>query len=146
MGSHKKSEIVKGRLTNENFVKMSTSNSQRVGEIFKTAGTAFNTLGHLTSQLESSGQNASKWTDQEINMLARAVQTFANDLQQISDAIKGRTVTQIKGTLQKKAFDEAGIIVQQQVQAAPQVSVVSVQNNTQQQVQPCSKQLHGAEV
>ena len=43
---------------------MSASNSQRVGEIFKTAGTAFNTLGHLTSQLESSGQNASKWTDQ----------------------------------------------------------------------------------
>ena len=103
-------------------------------------------------------------------MLARAVQTFATDLQSISDAIKGRTVTQIKGTLQKKAFDEAGIIVQQQVQvskmvslvnqeriylgiqilfllkAAPQVSVVSVQNNTQQQVQPCSKQLHGAEV
>ena len=103
-------------------------------------------------------------------MLARAVQTFATDLQSISDTIKGRTVTQIKGTLQKKAFDEAGIIVQQQVQvsksvslvnlekiylgiqilfllkAAPQVSVVSVQNNTQQQVQPCSKQLHGAEV
>ena len=52
---------------------------------------------------------------QEINMLARAVQTFANDLHQISDAIKGRTVTQIKGTLQKKAFDEAGIVIQQQV-------------------------------
>ena len=51
-------------------------------------------------------------------MLARAVQTFATDLQSISDAIKGRTVTQIKGTLQKKAFDEAGIIVQQQVQVS----------------------------
>ena len=51
-------------------------------------------------------------------MLARAVQTFANDLQQISDAIKGRTVTQIKGTLQKKAFDEAGIVIQQQVQVS----------------------------
>lgn len=105
---------------------MSTSNSQRVGEIFKTAGTAFNTLGYLTSQLESSGQNTSKWTDQEINMLARAVQTFANDLQQISDAIKGRTVTQIKGTLQKKAFDDAGIqVVQTQSQAS------TLQNNTQ---------------
>jgi len=109
----------------KNLKKMSTSNSQRVGEIFKTAGTAFNTLGHLTSQLESSGQNASKWTDQEINMLARAVQTFANDLQQISDAIKGRTVTQIKGTLQKKAFDEAGIVIQTQSQA------LTLQNNTQ---------------
>ena len=53
-------------------------------------------------------------------MLARAVQTFANDLHQISDAIKGRTVTQIKGTLQKKAFDEAGIVIQQQVQVSQQ--------------------------
>ena len=44
--------------------KMSGSNTQRVGEIFKTAGQAFNTLGQLTSQLESSGPNATKWTDQ----------------------------------------------------------------------------------
>ena len=51
-------------------------------------------------------------------MLARAVQTFANDLHQISDAIKGRTVTQIKGALQKKAFDEAGIVIQHQVQVS----------------------------
>ena len=43
---------------------MSGSNTQRVGEIFKTAGQAFNTLGQLTSQLESSGPNATKWTDQ----------------------------------------------------------------------------------
>jgi len=108
---------------------MSGSNSQRVGEIFKTAGQAFNTLGQLTSQLESSGQNASKWTDQEIAMLSKAVSNFANDLQVISDAIKSRTVTQIKGTLQKKAFDEAGIVIQQQ-QVAPQPQLV-VQNNSQ---------------
>ena len=48
-------------------------------------------------------------------MLARAVQNFANDLQDVSDAIKSRTVTQIKGALQKKAFDEAGIVIQSQV-------------------------------
>ena len=56
-------------------------------------------------------------------MLARAVQTFANDLHQISDAIKGRTVTQIKGTLQKKAFDEAGIVIQQQLQVSERSGV-----------------------
>ena len=48
-------------------------------------------------------------------MLARAVQNFADDLQVISEAIKGRTVTQIKGALQRKAFDDAGIVIQQQV-------------------------------
>ena len=58
-------------------------------------------------------------------MLARAVQTFANDLHQISDAIKGRTVTQIKGTLQKKAFDEAGIVIQQQVQVSQRSGVIN---------------------
>ena len=52
-------------------------------------------------------------------MLSKAVSNFANDLQVISDAIKSRTVTQIKGTLQKKAFDEAGIVIQQQ-----QVSII----------------------
>merc|ERR1712029_686011 len=91
--------------------KMSGSNTQRVGEIFKTAGQAFNTLGQLTSQLESSGPNATKWTDQEVNLLARAVQNFANDLELISDTIRSRTVSQIKGALQKKAYEAAGIEV-----------------------------------
>merc|ERR1719510_768066 len=69
-------------------------------------------------------------------MLARAVQNFANDLQAVSDAIKSRTVTQIKGALQKKAFDEAGIVIQSQVvspppqPAAPSQNSI-VQNNTQ---------------
>ena len=43
---------------------MSGNNSQRVAEIFTSAGLAFNTLGQLTAQLESSGQSATKWTDQ----------------------------------------------------------------------------------
>jgi hypothetical protein len=44
---------------------MSGNHSQRVAEIFTTAGQAFANLGQLTAQLESSGQNTSaKWTDQ----------------------------------------------------------------------------------
>ena len=83
---------------------MSANNSQRVAEIFTSAGEAFQTLGSLTAQLESSGQNA-KWTDQvsynfwmhnliyfenfildfqDISMLASAVEKFAFDLQVIS--------------------------------------------------------------
>ena len=96
---------------------MDGANAQRVGEIFKTAGQAFNTLGQLTCELQkSSQQNVSKWTDQEIHLLAQAVQNFANDLQLISDTIRDRSVSQIKGALQKKAFDAAGIIVQSQPQ------------------------------
>jgi hypothetical protein len=110
---------------------MSGTNSQRVGEIFTTAGLAFNTLGELTKQLESSGQNATKWTDQEINMLQTAVLKFTNDLQVISDTIKSRTVCQIKGALQKKAFDEAGIIIQPQ-QVVAQSPITNTNTNTHQ--------------
>ena len=73
--------------------------------------------------MDRSGEEISLWNPtksnpylfQEIAMLERAVQNFANDLQAVSEAIRNRTVTQIKGTLQKKAFDEAGIVIQQQV-------------------------------
>ena len=48
--------------------------------------------------------------------MARAVQNFANDLELISDTIRSRTVSQIKGALQKKAYEAAGIEVQSQPQ------------------------------
>ena len=54
---------------------MNGSNTQRVGEIFKTAGQAFTTLGQLTSQLESSGQNTTKWTDQVLVFHERKINT-----------------------------------------------------------------------
>lgn len=59
-------------------------------------------------------------------MLANAVQRFANDLQTISDTIRTRTVGQIKGALQKKAFEEAGIVVQQQQPQPVQVRALIV--------------------
>jgi len=66
--------------------------------------------------LESSGQNTTKWTDQDIKLLAKTVQHFATNLELISDTIKQRSVSQIRGALQKKAFDAAGIIVHTQPQ------------------------------
>lgn len=48
--------------------------------------------------------------------MAQAVQNFANDLELISDTIRSRTVSQIKGALQKKAYEAAGIEVQSQSQ------------------------------
>ena len=91
------------------------NNSARVGEIFQTAGAAFNKLGELTMQLKGAGGGAggAKWTDQEIAMLHRAVHNFATDINAISETMKNKTVNQIKGALQKKAFDDAGIMLQQ---------------------------------
>ena len=44
------------------------------------------------------------------------MQNFANELELISDTIRSRTVSQIKGALQKKAYEAAGIEVQSQPQ------------------------------
>jgi hypothetical protein len=63
-------------------------------------------------------------------MLQTAVLKFTNDLQVISDTIKSRTVCQIKGALQKKAFDEAGIIIQPQ-QVVAQSPITNTNTNTQ---------------
>merc|ERR1711974_556256 len=90
------------------------NNTGKVGEIFHAAGTAFTTLGDLTSDLKGSKDktapgSGSKWTDAELDALHKAVHNFANDLNEISQTIKNRTVSQIQGALERKAFAEAGI-------------------------------------
>uniref|UniRef100_A0A1L8DWH0 Putative chromatin complex subunit bap18 n=1 Tax=Nyssomyia neivai TaxID=330878 RepID=A0A1L8DWH0_9DIPT len=96
------------------------NSATKVGEIFTAAGQAFNKLGELTMQLPTGDTIASsKWTDEEIEMLRSAITHFSEDLNKISLRIKNRTVSQIRQTLKKKAFEEAGIPVipvQQQVQ------------------------------
>ncbi len=98
----------------------SSSSTVRVGEIFTQAGVAFNQLGELTAQLSSaradgassaggSAAIGAKWTEEEVEMLHRAVTNFADDLSVISQRIKGRMVGQIKTTLKKKAFEDAGL-------------------------------------
>jgi hypothetical protein len=71
--------------------------SAKVGEIFSSAGAAFNTLGELTQQLSSpdsgtggagAGSNA-KWTEEEVDMLHGALANFARELNVISERIKG---------------------------------------------------------
>ncbi|XP_075211949.1 BPTF-associated chromatin complex component 1 isoform X2 [Lycorma delicatula] len=88
------------------------NSASKVGEIFTAAGAAFNKLGELTLQLHPTADSpAGKWTDEEIEMLRQAVKKFGEDLNQISEHIKGRTVSQIRTTLKKKAYEDAGIPV-----------------------------------
>ena len=88
----------------------SSSSSARVGDIFVQAGAAFNTLGELTAQLSSAqkggaggggaaaagGGVGAKWSEEEVEMLQRAVSNFAADLANISTRIKGKMVGQIR--------------------------------------------------
>ncbi|XP_063546842.1 chromatin complexes subunit BAP18-like isoform X2 [Cydia strobilella] len=91
------------------------NSAAKVGEIFREAGTAFNKLSEMTMLLHPVGdsQPGGKWTDEEIEMLRSCVHRFAVDLNKLSQHIKNRTVTQIRTTLKKKAFEDAGIPVRQ---------------------------------
>ncbi|XP_071453437.1 BPTF-associated chromatin complex component 1 isoform X1 [Hetaerina americana] len=94
------------------------NSATKVGEIFTAAGAAFNKLGELTMQLHPSADSpAGKWTDEEIEMFLMAIKTFGEDMNKISERIKDRTVTQIRTTLKKKAFEDAGLPVKNITQA-----------------------------
>uniref|UniRef100_A0A182NUI5 DRBM domain-containing protein n=1 Tax=Anopheles dirus TaxID=7168 RepID=A0A182NUI5_9DIPT len=115
----------------------------QVGEIFTAAGAAFNSLGELTMQLHPSSDSptGSKWTDEEIEMLRSAVTRFSEDLSKISQRIKGRTVSQIRQTLKKKAFDDAGLPMRQLTQTSAAQSHLQQQQQQQQQPQPPQQQI-----
>ncbi|XP_034839310.1 chromatin complexes subunit BAP18 isoform X3 [Maniola hyperantus] len=91
------------------------SSAAKVGEIFREAGTAFNKLSEMTMMLHpmADTQPGGKWTEEEIDMLRSSVHRFAVDLNKLSHHIKNRTVSQIRTTLKKKAFEDAGIPVRQ---------------------------------
>ncbi|EAA14440.3 uncharacterized protein LOC120903946 isoform X1 [Anopheles arabiensis] len=113
------------------------NSATKVGEIFTAAGAAFNSLGELTMQLHPSSDSptGSKWTDEEIEMLRSAVTRFSEDLSKISQRIKGRTVSQIRHTLKKKAFEDAGLPVRQLTQPTSTQSHHLQQQAQQQQQQ-----------
>ncbi|XP_018336514.1 chromatin complexes subunit BAP18 isoform X1 [Agrilus planipennis] len=115
------------------------SSASKVGEIFTAAGAAFNKLGDLTMQLHPNAESpAGKWTDEEIEMLRTVVKTFADGLNEISEHIKLRTVSQIRTALKKKAFEDAGLPVRQ-------INTVSTNQPTQTTIQQ-SQQLLKQEV
>ncbi|KYM81032.1 Chromatin complexes subunit BAP18 [Atta colombica] len=107
-----------------------------VGEIFAAAGVAFNKLGELTMQLHPTSDSlAGKWADEDIEMLRQSVRAFSEELSRISEHIKSRTVSQIRTTLKKKTFEEAGMTVRQQQilpQQAQQSTLVQQQQVKQQ--------------
>ncbi|XP_023935163.1 chromatin complexes subunit BAP18 isoform X4 [Bicyclus anynana] len=94
---------------------MTNCKKAKVGEIFREAGTAFNKLSEMTLLLHPKNelQNGFKWSEEELDVLRTCVHRFAVDLNKLSHHIKSRTVSQIRTTLKKKAFEDAGIPVRQ---------------------------------
>lgn len=52
---------------------------------------------------------SNKWTETEVEMLKTSVKSFSEDLNKISAHIKEKQSSQIRTTIRKKAFEEAGI-------------------------------------
>ncbi|KAJ8737305.1 hypothetical protein PYW07_000576 [Mythimna separata] len=87
------------------------NSAAKVGEIFREAGTAFTKLSEMTLMLQPTDDATpgSKWSEEDVEMLRGCVNRFAVELNKISQHIKNRTITQIRTTLKKKAFEDAGI-------------------------------------
>ncbi|XP_011415976.1 chromatin complexes subunit BAP18-like isoform X1 [Crassostrea angulata] len=88
------------------------SSASKVGEIFTAAGAAFTKLGDLTLQLHPTSEqspSSGKWTPHEVDMLKNAVKRFGDDLDNISEIIKTRTISQIKTQMKRKAYEDAGL-------------------------------------
>ncbi|CAG9122978.1 hypothetical protein JYU34_022660 [Plutella xylostella] len=118
------------------------NSAAKVGEIFREAGVAFTKLSEMTMLLHPMGdsQPGGKWTEEEVEMLRACVHRFAVDLNKMSQHIKNRTVSQIRTTLKKKAFEDAGIPVRQvtpgnnpppPAQVAPSLASPALGNNSE---------------
>uniref|UniRef100_A0A0P4VVQ9 Putative chromatin complex subunit bap18-like isoform 4 n=2 Tax=Rhodnius TaxID=13248 RepID=A0A0P4VVQ9_9HEMI len=92
------------------------NSASKVGEIFTAAGAAFNKLAELTLQLHPNADTASggKWTEEDIDMLQTAIVKFNEELSLVSDLIKKRTVSQLRTTIRRKAFEDAGLPLSRQ--------------------------------
>lgn len=90
--------------------------AMKVGEIFSAAGEAFSKLAELTMQLNTQVEAppGSKWTDDEIEMLKKAVSQFGTDLHKISEVVKTRSIGQLKNAIKRKIYEDAGVSVKSQ--------------------------------
>nr|CAB3225069.1 chromatin complexes subunit BAP18 [Phallusia mammillata] len=104
----------------------SNTTAAKVSQIFVTAGEAFTKLSELTMQINTQVEAppGSKWTDEEVEMLRNAVNTFGTDLNKISEVVKTRSMTQLKNAIKRKIYSEAGMAVtKKQPQARKRSSV-----------------------
>lgn len=100
----------------------SGSAASKVSEVFAAASKAFNQLGDLAMQLHIQNEAipGSKWTDEEVDLLRKAVQKFGNDLEKVTAAVKTRTMSQVKHAIKRKVYSEAGMPLGKQIPKSQQ--------------------------
>jgi len=86
--------------------------SVSVGEIFKEAGSAFQQLGELTQSLNirnEAASTSSKWTETELAFFRSSIRRFSSDLLTLTTHMRKKTKQQMKISLKRKAYEEAGV-------------------------------------
>lgn len=100
--------------------------SQIVAEIFTEVGIAFNRVGELAMMMnpELDSPFKEKITDTEVQMIAAAVAKFSDDTEKICQRIKDRTLLQIRNSMKRHAYEEAGLpLRKQQIISTPKTTV-----------------------
>ncbi|CAL8078282.1 unnamed protein product [Orchesella dallaii] len=87
------------------------SSASKVGEIFSAAGTAFTKLGELTMQLHttSAAEGSTKWTEEDIAMMHSCLTKFANEIDEISNRVRLRTMAHMNASIKKREYEDAGL-------------------------------------
>lgn len=109
--------------------------SQIVAEIFTEVGIAFNRIGEFAMMMnpELDSPFKDKITETEIQMIAAAVSKFSEDIEKMCQRIKDRTLLQIRNSMKRHAYEEAGLpLRKQQIIATPKTAVAQerVRNTT----------------
>ncbi|GIY11134.1 chromatin complexes subunit BAP18 [Caerostris extrusa] len=85
-----------------------------VSEIFADVGEAFTLLGELEMYLNPEAVNRNKLPENEVRALRAAINKFGKDIDVICERIKERTLLQIRNSMKRHAYDEAGLPLRKQ--------------------------------
>ncbi|XP_054720443.1 chromatin complexes subunit BAP18-like [Uloborus diversus] len=90
--------------------------SHVVAEIFTDVGAAFTRLGELEMLLNPDVDSSyrDKVSENDIQMLRDAVKKFTDDIDNICQRIKERTLLQIRNSMKRHAYEEAGLPLRKQ--------------------------------
>jgi len=115
--------------------------SQIVAEIFTEVGIAFNRIGEFAMLMnpELDSPYKDRITDTEVQMIAAAVAKFSEDIENMCQRIKDRTLLQIRSSMKRHAYEEAGLpLRKQQIISTPKAAVTQERIRSTTSVMPQS--------
>ncbi|CAL1298124.1 unnamed protein product [Larinioides sclopetarius] len=116
--------------------------SHIVSEIFSDFGTAFTLLGELEVYLNPEVETGNKIPENDLLALRAAINKFGEDIEKICQRIKERTLLQIRNSMKRHAYEEAGLPLRKQpIITAPKtaISQEKVRNTSSVLSQPSAK-------